>query len=269
MMFSIELNGAILVGEADGEGHAVIFLHAGVGDRRMWYAQMADLGDRYHVISYDRRGFGQTEAGNKKFSHSADLLSVYDHFGLETASLVGCSQGGRIAIDFALAYPDKVTSLVLIATAVSGAPVPESFPKQAEILLNELDLAEAMGEGIERINELEAQMWLDGPLSKPKRVKGAVRELFLDMNEIALGHPDLTNEIESLLAWERLREIPVPTAVLWGELDFPHVVERSQKLIEQMPQASGFEIQDVAHMVNLENPEVVTVLIEEFLPQLE
>lgn len=256
------------MGEADGEGHAVIFLHAGVGDRRMWYAQMADLGDRYRVIAYDRRGFGQTEAGNKKFSHSTDLLSIYNHFQLETASLVGCSQGGRIAIDFALAHPAKVTSLVLIATAVSGAPAPDSFPKQAEVLLNELDLAEAMGEGLDRINELEAQMWLDGPLSKPKRVKGDIRELFLDMNGIALNHPDLTNEQEPPSAWERLAEISAPTAVLWGELDFPHLVERSQKMAELMPQASGFEIQDVAHMVNLENPEVVTVLIEEFLPQL-
>ena len=87
---------------AQGKVITLIFLHAGVADRRMWHNQIVKLRDGYHVIAYDRRGFGETIATDEAFSHVEDLREVLDQLGISTVSLIGCSQGGRIAIDIKL-----------------------------------------------------------------------------------------------------------------------------------------------------------------------
>ena len=62
--FEIRFDNAILRGEADGFGIPVVFLHAGIADRRMWAGQMKLLAaEGYHVVSYDRRGHGETASG--------------------------------------------------------------------------------------------------------------------------------------------------------------------------------------------------------------
>src|SRR3546814_18367271 len=79
--------------------------------------------------------------------------------------------------------------LFLVAPAVTGAHSPEAFPPAVEALLEMLEEAEEE-EDLDRINLLEAWMWLDGPDSEEGRVGGALRELFLAMNATALYAPD-------------------------------------------------------------------------------
>jgi pimeloyl-ACP methyl ester carboxylesterase len=259
-IFTVAIGNARIVGEHSGAGSPVIFLHAGVADRRMWQPQVADLGKRHHVIAYDRRGFGETRAADETFSHVEDLRAVLDHFGHSAASLVGCSQGGRIAIDFALAHPKRVRSLTLIAPAVSGAPDPEDISSEIETVVGKLDAAEDAGDW-ERVNALEAHLWLDGPTSREGRVSGALRELFLDMNGIALDMPELSKEIDPPSAYERVVDLSTPTLVIWGALDFPHVKSQAQYLVDTIPAAQGREIDGTAHLLNLEQPQVVNQLL--------
>src|SRR5262245_29941298 len=99
--FSIASGKAQLTGTEDGAGPAVVFLHAGVADKRMWRDQMAAFAGRHRVVAYDRRGFGESRYAAETFSHMRDLRNVLDELKIETACLVGCSQGGRFAVDFA------------------------------------------------------------------------------------------------------------------------------------------------------------------------
>src|SRR5687767_10203744 len=101
----IACDGAELCVSEAGKGDPVICLHAGVADRRMWAAQEEALREGYRVIAYDRRGFGETRCDHGPFSHVGDLLRLLDASGIDDAVLMGCSQGGRIAIDAALAHP--------------------------------------------------------------------------------------------------------------------------------------------------------------------
>ena len=91
--FKVHVDEAILAGQRAGSGPPIVFLHAGVADRRMWWSQLLSLSNNYDVIIYDRRGFGETTAVDEPFSHVNDLVKVLDDLGLETVSLVGCSQG--------------------------------------------------------------------------------------------------------------------------------------------------------------------------------
>ena len=88
-----------------------------------------------------------------------------------------------------------------------------------------------------RVNAIEANLWLDGATSSQGRVSGALRELFLDMNGIALRMPELTQEIQSNNAYESLSDLLLPVLVIWGELDFPHIKQRSKYIVDTIPDA--------------------------------
>ncbi len=265
--FSLNLGKARLSGLHRGKGEAIIFLHAGIADKRMWLEQLKTFSNRYHVIAYDRRGFGETITPDEAFSHLDDLQHVIEHFKLPKVILVGCSQGGRIAIDFALRYQHRVTALVLIAPAISGAPSPKHYPEPIEEKLEALEKAEEKND-LAQVNVLEANLWLDGPLCKAGRANKKLQNLFLDMNGIALRHPELNQEVSTPSAYERLTDLAVPTLILWGDLDFPHIQERCHYLAETLPFAKVYEISGTAHLPNLEESTLVNNRIQAFLGEL-
>lgn len=250
-----------------GAGEAVVFLHAGVADHRMWQRQLDTLSDRWRCVAYDRRGFGDTHAQPEPYAMVDDLVAVLDALQIERAVLVGCSQGGRISIDAALAHPGRVRALVLVAAAVTGAPEPEGFAPAIVERLEALEAAEAR-EDLDAVNELEAQVWLDGPAQPAGRVGGAVRALFLAMNGNALRLAATAGEaLPPPPAWPRLHEIAVPTLAVWGPLDFPHLDERMRHVVATVPGARGHELGGTAHLPNLERPDAFDTLLRDFLMQ--
>jgi pimeloyl-ACP methyl ester carboxylesterase len=262
--FEIAIDGATLVGESDGFGLPVVFLHARVTDRRVWSEQMREVADAgFHVISYDRRGSGESESPDEPFSHLADLEAVLDRLSVHAAILVGASQGGAIAIDFALEHPERTIGLVLIGTSLGGAPEPE-LPEEAEALFDARDYAEQRQQTAS-INRIDAHLWLDGPLEESGRVEGPIRELFLEMNEKRLDKPALTEEEEIDTAADHVGAITAPVLLVVGDLDFPHIVERHEELSEELENAFAVTLEGTAHLPSLERPDLFNPLLLEFL----
>ncbi len=246
-----------------GRGTPVVFLHAAVGDRRMWRAQLDSVRANNKAIAYDRRGFGETQADKEDFSAVADLLTVIDAVANGApAVLVGCSQGGRLALDTAIRHPSYVRGLVLLAPSVSGAPDPV-YPHEIKHLMSELEEAAQIGD-LDRVNAIKAHLWLDGPLQPQGRVKGQARRLFLDMNAIALRSPPTGANLDVTPAFHHLSEISAPTAVVWGDLDFPHIQDRCRH-VATILNASSKVLSGTAHLPSLEQPSQVTTEILEFV----
>ena len=243
------------------DGPHVALLHAGVADRRVW----RDVAPELHalgadVLTLDRRGFGETPAGEGDFRHVDDLLEMLDG----PTWLVGNSMGGALALDAALVAPEQVAGLVLIAPAVSGAPEGslESLDPDTARIIQAIMAADAAGD-LDAVNRHEAHLWLDGPSSPEGRVGGDARELALDMNAIALrsGAPEDAGS-SGVDAWSRLEEIRVPATIAWGELDEPDAAVVGHELERRLRDARpAVVLPGVAHLPSLERPDLVIDLI--------
>jgi pimeloyl-ACP methyl ester carboxylesterase len=197
----------------------VVMLHSGVTDRRSWYAVADLLEDAADVIAYDRRGYGASEVGDLDFRHLDDLLEVVDRLATGPVLLVGNSMGGGLALDFALTHPDRVTGLLLLAPAISGAPEPTEIDAASLILDERIDRAVADGDSDEVVR-LDVWMWLDGPTGAEGRVTGAARRLAEDMGrQIHSHHADESAGGSGVDAWSQLDTISAPTVVPAGSLE--------------------------------------------------
>jgi pimeloyl-ACP methyl ester carboxylesterase len=263
----IASGGAALAAEVTGSGSPVVFLHAAVCDSRMWRAQLDAVAASHLAIAYDRRGFGQTVAEKEDHSAVGDLLTVIDTVAKDApAILVACSQGGRVALDAAVLHPARIRALVLISPSVSGAPDPV-LPPGIKTLVAAQKAAEQAGD-LDGVNAIKAHLWLDGPLQPEGRVTGAARELFLDMNGIALRAAPAGTNIDTVTALPRLGEIAAPALVICGDADFPHIHARSRDVAAAMPNASFQSLPGAAHLPSLECPADVVRPLLAFLAGL-
>lgn len=257
------VNGGQLYYESKGNGHPLLLLHAGIADSRMWDAQFDTFAEHFHTIRFDLRGFGQTKLSAGHFAYHEDVIALLDHLGIAQAHLVGISFGGLIALDTALAYPDRVTRLVLGAPSVSGSPPSErvrTFWTEEDEMLEKGD--------IDGATELNIRLWVDGPHRTPDQVPHHVREQIRIMQRDAflISEPDdLTQEGLEPPALDRLAEVNVPTLVIIGTLDLEEKLVLTDRLVAELADAQKVVIPDVAHMMSMETPEVFNAAVLGFL----
>lgn len=246
---------------ADGRA-PLVFLHAGVTDGRLWDGVMAAAAGQRSALRMDRRGFGQTRtSAAPPHAWTEDLRAVLDMLHLGVVELVGCSLGGRIAIDFALAWPQRVAGLTLVAPSVTGVPAPVLDAASRE-LSEAIQAADAAGQ-LDEVNRLQARLWLDGPGQPEGRVGGAARALFLAMNEMALRSPAVGEALPAPDAWPRLEALAAPVRLVCGDLDLPHLMGRCQQMAARIPAARHWTLLGVAHLPPLEAPEAFNRVLRE------
>ena len=109
--------------DSGAAGIPVVFLHANTGSSRVWEYQVPALtAAGYRFIAFDRRGWGRTTvdpSGPQPSTGADDLVALLDRLGIERVHLVGTAAGGFVALDFALAYPQRLRSLVF-ANSIGG-----------------------------------------------------------------------------------------------------------------------------------------------------
>jgi pimeloyl-ACP methyl ester carboxylesterase len=254
-MFATSGRARLAYDDTGGEGGAdLLLIHAGVNDRRSWKHVVERLSPPHRCVAYDMRGFGESREYEREdgWSPVDDAIAVLDAAGLERPLVVACSMGGRTAIDLTLAHPERVAGLLLIGAAIRGAPYPDLQHGPTAELNALIEAADEAGD-LDEVGRLEAWMWLDGPSADEGRVKGPARELFLEMNAIALRAEDPGDQAETPDAWPRLGEIAVPTTILVGRLDAEDIIAVDEPAAQLIPGARFKWLDGVAHVPHLEN----------------
>jgi|SRR5688572_8307691 len=247
-----EINDTKFHYEMSGEGYPLVLVHAGIADGRMWNDQFHVFAQRYKVLRYDRRGFGNTNMVAGSFSHHADLYELLKFLKIERAFLVGCSQGAKTVLDLSLEHPEMTAALVLVSPALGGFIYNGEVPRQAKLL----DLAEETGD-LDQVNELELQIWVDGPHRAPTQVDATMRKLVGEMNGIALRTPDGLGDEQALepAAVNRLGEVLAPTLIITGDLDTPRTIAAAEHMREHITSAQHIIMTGTAHLPNMEQPD--------------
>lgn len=119
-----------------GTGFPLILLHGNGEDCAYFTRQIDSFSENFHVIALDTRGHGQTPRGEAPFTirqFAEDLLAFMDQHNIEKAHLLGFSDGGNIAMVFALKYPERVGKLILNGANLDASGVKRKIQIPIEI----------------------------------------------------------------------------------------------------------------------------------------
>ena len=255
--------------EIEGEGPAVVLAHAGIADSRMWDAQVADLARDHRVLRYDLPGYGRSTLPPGPFSHVDDLARLLELAGIGSATVVGCSLGGRVALELALERPELVDALVLVAP---GLPDHEWSEEMQRVSAEEDELFDR-GD-LEAAADLNVRVWVDGPRRAPAGVDADVRERVREMcleslrlHAAAFAGPEEPGPGARLdpPASARLGEVAVPTLVVTGDADVDDILEICDRLAAGIPGARKVVVPGAAHALPLERPDELNRELREFL----
>ncbi len=266
-----------------GAGPAVVLVHAGVADRRMWDHQFAELAKDHRVVRYDWRGYGGSADHEGPVRHHEDLLALMDALEIPEAALFGASYGGAYAVDAALAAPERVNALALVCPGMSGHVWPEVFVRtgrqMALAAVPHVRLA-AYQEGnadpdpadVAAMADAQARFMVLGPGRSPDEMPVEAWDLSLlmlrEMYARRWSSPANHTRWPEHPAVDRLHEISVPTLVVKGLSEVPQVQDVADLYQAGIEGARLLELPDTGHLPSVERPGELTAALSEFLKEL-
>jgi 3-oxoadipate enol-lactonase len=251
------VNGARLHYDVYGHGPSLVFLHAGLADGRMWDSQVSYFSDRYTVVRFDARGYGQSDPPTGPFVPADDLYALLNFLNIDRARIVGLSMGGTYAIDFALIHPEAASALVIVA----GSPGWQRFSDGL------MQRTAAIGTTAKEKGPASiVDGWMNDPMLTVARRQPTIAHqmrVFLSQNAAGflssslMGPPDIPHA--------NLADLKMPTLVMVGDHDDPEIVERARAMTKDIPGAKEFIIKGADHMVSLEQPQEFNRALADFL----
>jgi len=258
------LGGAAIEYAVEGDGPAVVFLHAFPLGKFMWDEQVRALRESHRTLRFDARGFGGTPPGDVPLTMDRiadDAAALLGLLGMETAVVVGCSMGGYAAFAFARRHPERLTGLVLQDTR-AGADTEEGRAGRATLA--------------ERVRKEGAGAAADAFL--PKLVGATTHRvrpgLVATLRERILATPPegIAQALLGLGAREdsqaTLAGIRVPTLVVVGEEDVLTPPAEAEALAAGIGGSRLAVIPGAGHLANLENPPAYEEALRGFLGSL-
>ncbi len=285
---TVTVNGAELAYDERGSGDAVIFVHGGISDLRIWEKQMAAFSENHRAIAYSRRyAWPNTDildgVDDQMRPHVDDLAELITKLDAAPAHLVGNSWGGFICLLTAVRYPELVRSITVeeppvMPLFVSNQPKPQELlklfltrPRTGAALMK--FFGTAMGPAIKTFNKGDldggVRVFARGVLgadvheSLPAEVKEAMRAngKALSSELLGAGFPAFSDD--------DARRIQAPTLLITGEKS-PALLRRlTDRLHELVPTAQRVDIADASHLMHYEKPASVNTAVLKFIAGVE
>ncbi len=246
----------------------VLFLHGFMGSSKDWAEVMAALAGDYHSLAVDLPGHGaSTGLDDTYFSMDGAaqaLTEALDRRGVERCAVVGYSMGGRLALYFALQFPQRCRALVLESASPGLATAPERAARR--------DVDEARAARLEQgdfdtfLNEWYRQPLFASLAGHPGLVESMIaRRRSNDPRGLARSLRGMGTGRQPSL-WERLAALRVSTVAIAGALD-PKYVEIAGRMAASSPNARAVIVPEAGHNVHAEQPHRFITLLHSLLKQ--
>ncbi|MEM6583676.1 MAG: alpha/beta hydrolase [Pseudomonadota bacterium] len=253
------VNGTALYYECAGSGTPLVLIHGNTLDTRMWDDQFDVFAEHYRVLRYDMRGFGRSQLPSATaYSPAADLKALLSDLELEQTHVLGLSRGGLVAVDFAIAYPESVRSLILVDAGL------RAFDWQTFGQFSESVRDTARSSGLQDAKDL----WLNGPLFEPALEQAGVAERLATMVADYSGWQWLNDEqldVPEQPPSSQLQRIVAPTLIMIGERDIADFQSIARLLAAGIADSEQHTLMGVGHMSNMEAPVEFNRLVLQFL----
>jgi pimeloyl-ACP methyl ester carboxylesterase len=253
----LKLDGGRIYYEEGGRGPCVVLLHDGLVHAVGWDGQWEPLCKSFHAVRYDRRGYGRSDVPTAPFSPTADLAALLRHLKTPRATLVGCSSGAGLALDYAIENPGQVEQLILIGPVVHGMATSAHFYQRGE--KNNAPLVRGdVKSAAENWSQDRYQVGPGHDAAREALYEALVR------NPHNLSYPGNLERRPAPPAVDRLSAVRVPTLLLVGEYDIPDVQAYAGAIEAGVWGARREVVPGCGHLVALEEPGRVTRIITTF-----
>jgi len=281
---TVTVNGMELAYLERGSGEAVIFVHGGISDLRIWEKQMAAFSKNHRAIAYSRRyAWPNSEVPNgvddQMWPHVDDLAELITKLDAAPAHLVGNSWGGFICLLTAMRHPELVRSITVEEPPVLPLLIGTN-PKTQDLLKLLLSrprsaaavmkfFGSAMGPAIKAFKKGDVdggvRVFARGVLgadvyeSLPSKVKDAMlangRPLSSEL--LGAGFPALTDD--------DVRRIMTPALLVTGKKSPAMLLRLTDRLQQLLPNAQRVDIADASHLMHYEQPDALNAAVLEFI----
>ena len=266
-------DGVKLFYEETGSGRPILFIHEFSGDYRAWELQVRYFSRRYRCITYNARGYPPSEVPDavEKYSQRRavdDAVNVLDHLKIDKAHIVGLSMGGFAALNYGVHYPDRALSIT-VGAAGMGAESEKSaqFKQEVEVVAKRWE-----SEGARKF----APIYGSGPgreqleTKDPRGFKEFIDQLSehdskgaaLTLRGVQMRRPspfDLQSELEKM---------KVPTLIIHGDEDRA-CLGTGAFMKRTIPSAGLMVFPKTGHTINLEEPALFNLALQDFFTQVE
>ncbi len=266
-MTLLRVNGERLNVESQGEGPALLLLHGFTGSGTTWTPHVPAF-EGFTTVTVDLLGHGRSDAPRTADRYEMercvdDLTSLLDKLEIERTAVLGYSMGGRVALQLALAAPDRLWALVLESTS----PGIDDDGEREDRVRSDAALADE----IEQDGILAfVDRWEALPLwASQERLPAAV-SIELRRQRLRNRPAGLANSLRGAGAGQdasvlsRLGELQIPALLIAGALDQKYVA-LARDMTHTLPRARIYVVPDAGHATHLEQPEAFDQAVGEFL----
>ncbi|HEU5279668.1 MAG TPA: alpha/beta hydrolase [Gaiellaceae bacterium] len=255
-MSEIRINGVSLYYEEHGAGEPILCIHGTGSASVLWLDAARELARHGRTIVYDRRGFSRSERPDPLVSdvhqHADDAAALIDALGAAPAIVIGRSQGGEIAVDLALRYPDRVRALALLEGG--GMSLSPSF-REWHATLHEKVLAAAATD-VNTVGETMFRLVVGD--TGWEAMPDAVKQVFTDNGPaIAAEERGVMLDVTA----EQLGTIDRPTLIVGGRGSLPEFADVTNRMAAAMPAAKVVWVEG-DHLIHPAHPAVLAFVDE-------
>lgn len=246
----------------------VIFLHGFTGSTATWHEVIAQLPSDCRIIAIDLIGHGKTASPKQlhfyKMEEQVALLEAFFKWkGIEQFDLVGYSMGGRVALAYAMTYPNRLNKLLLESASPGLSDLAD---REVRMEGDGLLAGRIESEGVESfINFWQDIGLFQSQKTLPLEKQNSIRAERLEQSKIGLANSLRgmgTGQQKSY--WDMLSKYAKPVVLLSGELD-AKFIKKAQQMTALFPQSVHVTIPKVGHAIHVENPQSFATIVKEQL----